>query len=255
MATKYSRYLIQITYMNGNKETIEYFNNKHVNTSSYKEMMEVYKNIKEEYSNKSVLIDFVGQTEDEQLSILFTKKIKQEKLEDKTTFELVEDLNNIVNTLKVKAQQAKDIYCLVEKEKSVYEHKSIEFIDVIEISEKEKARRFDEFRSILLRRREAKNELSNVQSIKVELDLIHNNTKKIFNRTFGYIEKITKTTECSINNTIPSELDKQCIREYPYRTEKERLSLIRQLNHKYDRIIAIPEEKILKCYNKSKRII
>jgi hypothetical protein len=47
MTSKYCRYKIVVTYLNENQEEIQYINNKPVNTSSYKEMMKVYKEVKE----------------------------------------------------------------------------------------------------------------------------------------------------------------------------------------------------------------
>ncbi len=69
---KYESYSIKITYLNGDTEDINY---KGINTSSYKDMLKLYKDVKEEYKNESVTINFVGKTENGELRILFQKEI------------------------------------------------------------------------------------------------------------------------------------------------------------------------------------
>lgn len=72
---KYDAYKIKITYHNGDTEEVEY--NSHVDTSNYKEMLEVYRHTKEEYINHKevAIIDFVGISEQGTIGILFTKEI------------------------------------------------------------------------------------------------------------------------------------------------------------------------------------
>ena len=55
------------------------------------------------------------------------------------------------------------------------------------------------------------------------------------------------------NNTIPEELDKQMVKEYPYKNHGERINLMSQVEHKFDKVIVVEEEKKIKCYNKSKK--
>jgi hypothetical protein len=90
MSSKYRRYKIIVNYLNGNKEEIEYINNKPVDTSSYKEMMKVYKEVKEQYISMCTSIDFIGITEDEQLNIMYSKKNKQDNDNSENSFELIE---------------------------------------------------------------------------------------------------------------------------------------------------------------------
>jgi len=246
--------MIQVNYLNGNKENIEYINNRPVNTSSYKEMMKVYKEVKEQYANLCISIDFVGITEDEQLNVLFTKKmINEENIEN--SFELIEQLNDIVNKLNTKAKESQDLLSLVDKEKSVFEHKYIEFAELEDLVDEYKIEKFDEYRSLLLKRRVIKDEAINLKNVKEQLDIIIENTERLYKRTVGYLNKAIECTESSITQTVPEDLDKQIVKEIKYNNFKERINLMKQLEHKYDKIINIEEENKLVCYNKSKKVV
>jgi hypothetical protein len=254
MTSKYQRYMIQVNYLNGNKENIEYINNKPVDTSSYKEMMKVYKEIKEQYTNLCTSIDFVGITEDEQLNVLFTKKmINEENTEN--SFELIKQLNEIVNKLKNKSDKAQDMLCLVEKEKSVFEHKRIEFAELKDLTDEYKVETFDDYRSLLLKRRIIKDEAINLKNVKEQLDIIFANTDRLHKRTVGFINKAIINTESSIAQTVPEELDKQVVKEVSFNNFKERMNLMKQLEYKYDKIIVDNENNKLLCYNKSKKAV
>lgn len=255
MTSKYQRYMIQVNYLNGNKENIEYINNKPVDTSSYKEMMKVYKETKEKYINLCTSIDFIGITEDEQLNIIFSKQNKQDEENTENSFELIEQLNKIVNKLKVKSKEAQNLLCSVDKEKSIFEHKYIEFAELEDLVDEYKIKKFDEYRNLLLRRRVIKNEAINLRNVKEQLDIIFENTDRLHKRTVGYINKAILNTESSITQTVPEELDKQIIKEISYNNHKERINLMKQLEHKYDKVIVKEEENKIVCYNKSKKVV
>jgi hypothetical protein len=238
--------------LNGNKENIEYINNKPVDTSSYKEMMKVYKEIKEQYANQCESIDFIGITESEELNILFTKKMNQEDTTE-NSFELIEQLNDIVNKLKKKSAQAQDLLSLVDKEKNIFEHKYIEFAELEDLVDEYKIEKFDEYRSLLLKRRSIKDETTNLKNVKEQIDIIFENTDRLHKRTLGYINKAILSTESAIANTVPEDKDKQMVKEVKYNNFKERISLMKQLENKYDKVVNIEEENKLVCYNKSKK--
>lgn len=253
MSSKYRRYKIIVNYLNGNKEEIEYINNKPIDTSNYKEMMKVYKEVKEQYINLCTSIDFFGITEDEQLTIIFSKQNKTDEVNSENSFELIEKLNDIVNKLKQKSKEAQNLLCLVDKEKSVFEHKYIEFAELEDLVDEYKIEKFDEYRSLLLRRRVIKDEAINLKNVKEQLDIIIENTDRLHKRTQGYINKAILSTESSIAQKVPEELDKQKTTEYPYKDFKDRINIMKQLEHKFEKIVNVPEENKLVCYNKSKK--
>jgi hypothetical protein len=253
MTSKYRRYKILVTYLNGNKEEIEYINNKPINTSDYKEMMKVYREVKEQYINLCTTIDFIGVTTDEQLNIIFSKQMTQEE-NTEDSFELIEQLNEIVNKIKEKANKVQDLLSLIDKEKSKIEHECFEFVKIEDLIDEYKIEKYDEYRSLLLKRRAIKNEAINLKNVKEQLDIIFENTIRLHKRTQGYLNSIIRNTESVINNTVPEELDKQVVKEYPYKDFKERINLMKQLEHKYDKIVNMENENKLVCYNKSKKI-
>jgi hypothetical protein len=253
MSSKYRRYKIIVNYLNGNKEEIEYINNRPVNTSSYKEMMKVYKEVKEQYISLCTSIDFVGITEDEQLNIMYSKKNKQDKDNSENSFELIEQLNDIVNKLKQKSKEAQDLLSLVDKEKSVFEHEYIEFVELEDLVDEYKIEKFDEYRGLLLRRRVIKDEAINLKNVKEQLDIIIENTDRLHKRTVGFINKAILSTESAIAQTVPEDLDKQLVKEYKYKNHGERINLMSQIEHKFDKVVVIENDNIIKCYNKSKK--
>jgi hypothetical protein len=253
MSSKYRRYKIIVNYLNGNKEEIEYINNRPVNTSSYKDMMKVYKEVKEQYINICSSIDFIGITEDEQLNIMYSKKNKQDNDNSENSFELIEQLNEIVNKLKKKSTEAQDLLSLIDKEKNVFEHKYIEFAELDDLVDEYKIEKFDEYRNLLLRRRIIKDEATNLKNVKEQIDIIFENTDRLYKRTQGYINKAILSTESAIAQTVPSDLDKQIVKEYKYKNHGERINLMSQIEHKFDKVVVIEEENKIKCYNKSKK--
>lgn len=249
---KYQKYTIQITYLNGNKENIEYTNFKNINTSSYKEMLKIYTETKEQYKNESVTIDFVGVTPDEKMNVLFSKKIKSEDEENMNSFELIKDIYSKTLLLQEKAKAISDKRGLIDKEKNIFEHKDIEFIDLNLLTDEYKIKAFDEYRRILLERRIIKNEESNIKSNIEYIDIILNNITKIHNNTIKHLVNNEKSTISAINNEVPELKNKQIIKQYKYNNFKERINLMKQLEGKYDKVINDEVNKVLQCYNKSK---
>lgn len=97
MAKKFNQYLIQITHSNGQTEDIEYTN---YDKTSYKEMLNVYKTIKEEYSNVNCVIDFLGVNEKERV-VIFKKYNEVEEL----SVEIVDPIS----------ESSEDLFELVEQ--------------------------------------------------------------------------------------------------------------------------------------------
>ena len=253
MTSKYCRYKVLVNYLNGNKEEIEYINSKPVNTSSYKEMMKIYREVKEQYINQCESVNFIGVTEDEKLTVIYSKKMTQEDTTE-NSFDLIEQLNEIVNKLKSKSAQTQDLLDLINKEKSNIEHKCFEFVELEDLVDEYKIEKFDEYRSLLLKRRIIKDEAINLKNVKEQLDIIIENTERLHKRTMGYINKAILSTESAITNTVPEDKDKQKTTDYPYKDFKDRINLMKQLEHKFDKIVNVPEENKLICYNKSKKV-
>jgi hypothetical protein len=76
---KYSKYEIVLEYLNGDKETISY-NDERVKT--YNGAMAIYRETKEQYKDGCVTIKFVGVTETGELKVLFEKPIINKEMLD-----------------------------------------------------------------------------------------------------------------------------------------------------------------------------
>jgi hypothetical protein len=237
--------------LNGNKENIEYTNLKNINTSSYKEMLSIYNQTKEQYKNQSVTIDFVGITSDEQVKVLFSKKIKNENDDNFNSFELIDDLHFKTIMLKKRKYFISKQLGIIEKEKNVFEHKNIEFYDINLLTDEYKIQAFDEYRRILLDRRNIKNENENLNNVSEHIDIIIDNINAMFNRTRGLLNSKEKCTSSAIKNEVPENKDKQLIKEYSYKTDKERIHLMAQMQKKYKKVINDEINKKLICYSKS----
>jgi hypothetical protein len=161
----------------------------------------------------------------------------------------------IVNKLSIKSKELPDMLSLIDKEKSVFEHKYVEFTELEDLVDEYKIEKFDEYRSLLLKRRAIKDEAINIKNVKEQLDIIIENTDRLHRRTQGFINKAIEATESSIAQTVPEELDRQVVKEVPYNNFKERINLMKQLEPKYDKIIVDNENNKLLCYNKSKKVV
>jgi hypothetical protein len=176
---------------------------------------------------------------------------QEENTED--SFELIERLKEVVNKLNKKAEIAEDLLDLISKERTSYEHKYIEFVELEDLTDEYKIATFDELRRILLKRRVIKNETVNLKNNKDVINNIIDNTNKLHMRTHEYIDKVILSTESSITQTVPEEFDTQNIKEYPYKTDKQRIGIMRDIEHKFDKIINLENEKKLVCYKRTKK--
>lgn len=248
---KYENYKIIVTYDNGDKEEINY---KGINTSSYKDMLNLYNEVKEKYSDRCVVIDFVGVGENGNLSVFWTKKIdnkiEEESIESKTSIELIESMKSILETLRKKETNMRDKLGVVNKEQDIQLHKIENFNKNTFVNESdvilEKIRIFDELERIRHERRQVKNEEVLFKDL-----LGRFNVKELIEKTGGVICHYNKLI--NKNNNVEYFSDEkleelEIIKKVKYRTERERISLITQLKPKYDKVYYEKGEVI--CYNR-----
>ena len=151
---------------------------------------------------------------------------------------------------KDKLNHIKDTYSLIEKKKSNIEHLFIEAIDAETITNEEKIKIFDNIREITLERRDYKI-LNNIREL-IHKDVIK--ISKMFEEMLDIYNTNINKNKNILNELIYNENTKlknvHLIREYPYKNHKERINLTKQLKPKYDKIVDVPERKVLACYNK-----
>lgn len=119
---KYEKYQIEVVYLNGDKETLKLAG---INTNSYTKMIEVYKNVKEKYSDEAKEIKFLGVTKDDQLEILFTKEFKN-KINtdlDKDFIDIAHEVAEKFNLLSKKLTHDEKMMSAMDKKIDVILHR------------------------------------------------------------------------------------------------------------------------------------
>lgn len=253
---KYQQYKISVTYINGDKEEINY---KGINTSNYKDMIKLYSDIKDEYSDKSATIDFVGISTCGELKVFWSKKIesKEETIETEelssNNISIEDILTNIKANLELLIEKETIAYAkqgILDKQQDVELHRVENIDNGIFISEEEKTlekvKVFDSIQNIRKERRLNKNNISLNTNISNKI-----NKKQIIND----ISSILGISEIANNKKYEYLTDKRAeefsiVKKVKFRTERERISLTSQLQPKYSKVYY--ENGEILCYNKAK---
>lgn len=243
---KYNTYIIEIIHLNGNKQI-----RKSEKPSCYKTTLAEYKEIREAYVGKSVTINFVGLSEEER-SIIFFKKNSRAEDNKKDIKTLIDDITVLSSELSNKLQEVSDMTSIIDKRKSNIEHLFVESINVDVLDDGKKIDVFNQLREITLERRDYKilNEIrSGINNEVKEIIKLSNFISEQYERI---IQAHTSISESLITDEDSKYKEGHLIREYPYKTFKERMSLMNQLKPKYDRIVNDDAANKLLCYNKCK---
>jgi hypothetical protein len=245
---KYNSYAVEIVHLNGNRQLREAEDN-----TSYNSTIALYHDIKEDYMDKDVTINFLGYTENDEQGIIFTKKntiINNER----------KNIETLVKTIYESSKELQELYRIIadkegyyDKKKSNIDHLFIEAVDTNELTTEDKAKIFDEIREINLLRRDYKilNEIR--RNTHVDINTIVQRAENILNKYKNNISKNNKTLKSLINRDKKS-ISVHLIEEVPYTSQKERVLLIKKLKKQYDRIVQIPEREVIACYNKCKSV-
>jgi hypothetical protein len=254
MCRKYSKFNITITYLNGDTENIQH---EDYNSTSYKDMLELYKMTKEHYKDECVTIDFIGVTDTGSTTILFTKniindkelKIKEEAklVDDMNVEELVHKLGDITKLLKKKYEKSFSQRDIANKQLDniLHQIESIDRIDYnIEINEKDM---INEIHNIRVNRRQAKNNIEILQLL---------DNKHFLQQIDGKVMMAKQKVQQLKNEYDKVEfldkekiVEKKIMKEVPYRSFKERIQLMKQLSKDFNKICYDDAKMIIICYN------
>lgn len=252
---KYAKFNIKITYLNGDTENISY--NKY-DPTNYKDMIQLYKETKEQFKNNCVLIDFNGITQDGEIGILFRKENKTEDLEIKkeadtveqmSIIEILKNLENIINILGKKQEKENNNINIYTKKRDVINHK-VETMDKINLSSEEKILLIEKLHIVSKKRRKAKenteiiNTFTNLQKIQ--------GIRKAINVTKQKIQEIEGREEKSEFLADDKVKKYRIMEEVKYKNFKERTRLINKLKYKYNKIYYDDSRMVVICYNKAK---
>ncbi len=250
---KYENYELMITFLNGDTEKIKL---NGVNTNNYKEVLEVYKNIKEQYQDQSVTISFTGISSNGEIGILFTKKIvsketKQKEYADKVANTSVDDmLGNLKDDIKLiidKYNRRCEQYSILDKSENIQLHKIESFNEIKwdskEAETLEKIKIFDTIQEITRKRRVVKRDIAAIQKIKtiIKLDEVYKSLDKIKtnnDKKYTYLSD-EKVEEFKI------------MKEVTYKNFKERVKLIGELSKEFDKVYFDDHSMKITCYNRA----
>lgn len=158
---KYQNYRIIVSKENGQKEITD-MKKYDVDTDSYKDMLNAYNEVKEEYKNQNVVIEFCGLSDNGQLDVMWsTEGFKKEPIENvenrknKSTEEIVKDLEDIINILYKRADKT-DLTDVYNKERDYLYHLFESNKKKKDLTNEEKIRVYNEMERVAVERRNEK---------------------------------------------------------------------------------------------------
>ena len=243
---KHLKYTLLIEYLNGDKEEIN-FKQQEVDNTSYKEMLEIYKEYKEEYKDKCAKIHFVGINETNELNVLFTKEFKNEETKQKEYASIVENtrIKDIVLDIQRYNKLYEDRISYIEQRIGAIEKQKSDVLHVIENKnnpdEKDIVELYKELYGIIKERRAVKTDLKYVENA----GSIINNVQ--LNQLVRKIDKIEKS---EFNDMQTAEDREKIYKEYTYRNNKEKLYLINKYKKDYDKVTVKESESKIIFYKK-----
>lgn len=256
---RYVEYKVVIEYLNGDEKMVE---SESVDSSSYKEMLGLYKVSKKQAKDDCISIKFIGVANDNEEKIFFEKQLITEDLEEKTEveklsqyecFDLIEKIVDDIEALGDKRSKIWSAIGAYNKKQDVILH---EIESSIEPTNFEKIRIFDKLKEVREERRYAKNEKNVLDSYFERLaedNLILNHLKNV---SGDFIKRkkshLIEVTAKIVPLTEQKAEELRIIKEIGYKNFKERVSLTKQLQKTYDKVYHDDIKMKLICYNKSR---
>lgn len=253
---KFNHYDIKIVNnLNRTTEDISLLNEEKVDKSNYKQMLEVYREIKEQYKDQDVTIDFCGVADDSSMKVMWNKQYKPYD-ERESIFELCNELNTIVQKFKIIKMDSQDLQGVYDKkeDKELHNLDSLKKKNKYELTEKEKddlLRIAINLQAIRSDRRYNKYELNLVKSL-VDVKA----WTKLFSLNDLIQEKKNKFTVKNENNKqlySGNKIDKsKMYKEIHYKDFKDRIRIMKELKEKdhFEKITYDDRKCICIGYNK-----
>lgn len=249
MARKYSKYQIKITYTNGDTEDIKLGG---IAKGSYKEMLQVYQQVKNQYANKECKIDFVGIGSAGEIGILFTKEVKIEKpwfqkeaeeYTGATMSELIQRLHDTINLIERRGNWIQSEFDLQNKMQDIFLHRIETFDD--SLGDDEKNYIFENLKSIRINRRLLKEDMKTYEEYKQNFKADKMSLRKILanRKQYESIKHVYLTDKLL--------KDKKILTTAHYNTIEEKLAIIDKLKKKYEKITFNDAKRQVVAYNKA----
>ena len=221
--------------------------NGNVDTTSYSTMTKYYHMTKHKHQDEDCKVEMVGAYDDGTIgSIIFSKTFCKEIIEDKdllkSTDEIVDEIKSLLEILDRKNEYHNNMKGAFDKKQDILLHK-IETIKSLNVSEEalieEKLKIINDLEEVRHNRRLHKNENRKLQSLYSKI-----NIQEIINKFSQKIPSDIKNYEY-----IDGELEDQMMKEIKYKSDKQRINIMKQINGKYKRIVNDETRKVLMCYN------
>lgn len=221
--------------------------NGNVDTTSYSTMTKYYHMTKHKHQDEDCKVEMVGAYDDGTIgSIIFSKTFCKEIIEDKdllkSTDEIVDEIKSLLEILDRKNEYHNNMKGAFDKKQDILLHK-IETIKSLNVSEEalieEKLKIINDLEEVRHNRRMHKNENRKLQSLYSKV-----NIQEMINKFSQKIPSDIKNYEY-----IDNDLEEQMMKEIKYKSDKQRINIMKQINGKYKRIINDETRKVLMCYN------
>lgn len=239
---KFTEYIIQTTSVIGEIETIEVTG---INKSNYKEMLEVYRDVKEDYKDISCKIDFIGKNDNGQVKVLWSKNNINNEPKEYKEKSFQDIISEFLNATEEKINQCNYEISKLDKETSNTLHK----IELVEFGDwnaqdefnQEKIKLVDELIPILSKRRELKEELKSINQSNII------NMSKSICQSIKDKQKV-KSKKYTYEKIVNEKSNK--IVEVSYKNDKDRIRITSALKRKYGTVNIDESRKIICAYVK-----
>ena len=246
---KYNYYDIKvINNLDGSIENINMLNEEKVDKSNYKQMLEVYRDIKEQYKDEDVTIDFCGVANDSSIKVLYKKELNTYNCKN-NIYNLINQLNEIVNKI-IKRNKyllsLKSIYDSKEQ-RELHKIEDIEKKNIYEMSKQDIEKRlqiFNNIQSNRVDRRCAKEEENVLKCIKGRGTLTSLiNINKDIQKSKGIIfqKNLNTKNKCHAN---PEEMAEKLYKEVHYKDFKDRIRIMKELQKNFSKVIYDKDRKL-----------
>ena len=240
----YRSYIIRVISEDGEK----YIKlNGNIDTTSYSTMTKYYHMTKDKHQDEDCKVEMVGAYDDGTIgSIIFSKTFCKEVIEDKdllkSTDEIVDEIKSLLEILDRKNEYHNNMRGAFDKKQDILLHK-IENIKSLNVSEEalieEKLKIINDLEEVRHNRRIHKNENRKLQSLYSKV-----NIQEMLNK---FSQKIP--SDIKNYKYIDGDLEEQMMKEIKYKSDKQRINIMKQINGKYKRIVNDETRKVLMCYN------
>ncbi|EKS4345175.1 hypothetical protein QB607_003179 [Clostridium botulinum] len=244
---------------------------KGINTSNYNDMLNLYRDIKEQYKNESVIIDFIGKSADGQMNIMWQKEIVnkdakiKEYAERVTNIEVKDIAQIIIDNFKMlrdkKELAIKEISVnskLVDAQLHNMEEYKKRELNGEYISPELKIAIFDTIAEQRLERRKGQKDKQKIDILENYLSSYKSNFNTLsLENIIGLLGKNIENIESIDNKKYDVLTEKKAeelkiIKKVSYKNFKDRINKMKQLQKEYDKVYYDNSKMEIICYNKAK---